>query len=807
MLQDLRLALVSLRRERVLSLLVVLVLAISLGVHTAVFSLVHAAFFRPLPYEDAERLVVIESVSSKTGGVYGLSLPDADDYRAEVHQLDEVGSFTARRDNLISSDGRVSSVPSALVTAGILPATGVRPLLGRFFADEEDVQGGDSFKVLLGHGLWRSQFGADEGVLGQTLQTSVGTFEVIGVLPAGFGFPEGAQLWFPYQNWIDTQDNGDSRDDQRAMRWPQGLGRLASGQSLPQAQAELDGVAQSLAERHPETNGDWRPRLTSYREYTTAGLAPHLRSLFVLTSVFMVLAAVNLAGLQLARGVARTATFSLQLALGARGFRLGRQLLLETLALTLPSAALGLGISHLLLSFLPQLVPNSLPPWIDVQLGQEEIGFAFFGALLVALLAGLAPLLIGLRLDLRSLLAGRTASQASGGQLRRVLVVAQVSLALILLVAAGLLARSFGVLERIDPGFETQQVVSIELSPQYPGSYLEQTDALAALYLRLQERLLTVPGVSAVGGTTHLPYLDRERRPVKLVARGGADEEELEHQAPILTIDITPGYFETMGIPVQEGRDFAWTDSREDGLVIILSRRAAEQLFPGQSAIGKEARISHDSWARVVGVVGDVRYDPREADFGAELYYPITQYKAWRQRLAVRLEGSPEALLPTVREALAEAAPETGVVTIRPLGSILDESLWQSRLLGRLAPLFAAIALLLASLGVYGLLAHDLAQKRQELGVRSALGAPRGSLAQLVFLRGVRLVALGVCGGAVISLASAPLLSASLFGVEPRDPSSFALAAVALLIAGLVACLTPAWRAMHVHPTESLREA
>ncbi|MEO1369670.1 MAG: ABC transporter permease, partial [Acidobacteriota bacterium] len=425
--------------------------------------------------------------------------------------------------------------------------------------------------------------------------------------------------------------------------------------------------------------------------------------------------------------------------------------------------------------------PTELPAWLDVRLGLEEVGFAALAAVAVALVAGLAPLILGWRLDLRTLLAGRTASAARGGRMRRALVIAEVALAAVLLVAAGLLARSFGALESIDPGFDVERVVSVEMSPQFQGTYLEQTDALAALYRRLQASLLEVPGVVAAGGTTHLPYLDRDRRPVKLIARGGEGQDELEHQAPILTVDVTPGYFESMGIPIESGRDFAWSDSREDGLVIILSRRAAEQLFPGQPAIGKEARISNDSWARVIGVVGDVRYDPREQGFGAELYYPVTQYKAWRQRLTVRLDGSPEALVPSVRAALEAAAPETGVVDIRTLDSILAETLWQSRLLGRLAPLFALVALLLAALGVYGLLAHDLAQRRQELGVRAALGAPRTSLARLVLSWGVRLVAWGVVAGAVISLAAAPMLAASLFGVEARDPWSLALAAVALL--------------------------
>lgn len=803
---DLRLAAASLRREGLLPVLVIFILGASLGVHTAVFSLVHAAFFRPLPYADAERLVVVQSVSSKTGGTYGLSLPDADDYRAKARLTENIGAFTARRDNLIDREGRVTSMPSALVTLGVLESTGVQPILGRLFEIDEDRQGGDSFKVILGHRLWRDRFESSTDVIGQTLRTSLGTFEVVGVLPQGFGFPEGAQLWFPYQNWIDTQDTGDTRDDQRAMRWPQGFGRLAEGASLLQAQAEIDGLAESLAETFPQTNEDWRPRLTSYREFSTTGIAPHLRSLFTMTWVFMALAAVNLAGLQLARAVARTATFSLQLALGARGLRLGRQLLFETLLLAVPGGLLGLLLARSLLALLPRLVPTALPPWLDVHLGATEILFALGAAVLVAGIAGLAPLVIGWRLDLRSLLAGRTGSSAGGGKLRKLLVITEVALAAVLLVAAGLLARSFGTLDRIDPGFDADQVVSIEMSPQYTGTYLEQTAALATFYRTLQSHLLEVPGVVAAGGTTHLPYLDRDRRPVTLMARGGEGEDELEHMAPILTVDVGPGYFESMGIALHEGRDFTWSDNYDNGLMIILSRRAAEQLFPGQPAIGKEARISNDSWARVIGVVDDVRYDPREADYGAELYYPITQYKAWRQRVTVRLEGSREALLPAVRQALEAAAPETGVVEIRGLDSILEESLWQSRLLGRLAPLFAVIALLLAALGVYGLLVHDLNQRRQELGVRAALGAPRSDLAGLVLWWGLRLVVWGVACGAVLSLLASPLLAASLFGVEARDPSSLFLAILALLMAGVVACLAPAWRAMRVQPTESLRE-
>ncbi|MEM7052747.1 MAG: ADOP family duplicated permease [Acidobacteriota bacterium] len=805
MIHDLRRALASLRRESLLALLVVLILGASLGVHTAVFSLVNAAFLRPLPYADAGRLVTIESISTKTGGAFGLSIPDADDYRAAARQLTEIGAYTARRDNLIAADGRVTSLPSALVTAGVLPALGVQPLLGELFTDDDDRQGGDSFKVVIGHDLWHSSFGADPAVLGRTLQTSLGTFQITGVLPAGFDFPEGAQLWLPYQSWIDTQDSGDARADQRPLRWPQGLGLLATGSSLEAAQDELTGLAAGLAERFPETNSDWQPRLVPYRQFTTAGLAPHLRSLFVMTWVFMVLAAVNLSSLQLARSLARTTSFSLQLALGAHGLRLGRQLLFETLLLTVAGAGLGLALAKALLTLLPHLAPTALPAWLDIRLGFEEVGFAALTALAVALVAGLAPIVLGWRLDLRSLLAGRSSSTAGGGRLRRLLVVAEVALAAVLLVAAGLLARSIGALEQIDPGFAAEQVVSVEMSPQYPGTYFEQTDALAALYQRLQESLLQTPGVTAVGGTTRLPYLDRDRRPAKLLARGGEGEDELEHQAPILTVDITPGYFESMGIPIEAGRDFAWSDNRDRGLVMILSRRAAEQLFPGQPAIGKEARISNDAWARVVGVVGDVRYDPREVDFGAELYYPITQYKAWRQRLAVRLEGSPTALLPAVREALERAAPETGVVEIRRLDSILGETLWQSRLLGWLAPLFAIIALLLAGLAVYGLMAHDLAQRRQELGVRAALGAPRLSLARLVLSWGVRLVAWGVLGGVAIGLATSPVLAASLFGVGSHDPASFTLAVLALLAAGTAACLAPAWRAAKVDPMESLR--
>lgn len=807
MLHDLRIALASFLRQPTVSVLVLLILALSLGVHTAVFSLIHAAFLKPLPFADAERLVVVETVSAKTAAAYGVSIPDADDYRAQARLLDEVGTYNSRRDNLITAEGTAHSVPSALVTAGVLPALGVEPAMGRLFEPQDDQPGGDSFKAVISHGLWHSHFAADSAILGAELRTSLGSYTVIGVMPPGFDFPQGTDLWLTAQNWIDTQDSGDARADQRPLRWFDGIARLAPGTSLAQAQEELEGVAAALAQSYPQTNEDWQPRLTPYREYAAAGLRPYLRSLFAMTWVFMILALVNLAGLQLARGIARSKTVSLQLALGASRMRLGRQLLLETILLTLPGTAVGLLLAYGLVRALPNLAPTALPSWLTLHIGPAEIAFALVMALGVALAGGVAPLVLGRRADLRSLLGGRSGTSREGHRLRSGLVVAEVALATLLLVAAGLLARSFQALEHVDPGFEEEGVVAVQLSPQHQGSYLEQTDSLAALFRRIQTRLLETPGIEEAGGTTHLPYLDRSRRSVTLVARGGADQQEEEHQAPILTVDVTPGYFAAMGIPVLEGRDFRWSDERDQGLVLILSRRAADRLFPGQSAVGKEARIASDAWGRVIGVVGDVRYDPWETGTGAELYYPITQYKAWQQRLAVRLAGPSEALIPTVRRALAQVAPEAGVVELKPLSTILGATLWQSRLLALLAPLFAVIALLLAALGVYGLLAHDLVQRRQELGVRAALGASSPSLARLMMARGIRLVLVGVGAGVVVALFLGPVLAASLFGIAARDPLSYALAGVALLVAGAAACLGPALRAMRVDPVEVLGEA
>jgi predicted permease len=626
-------------------------------------------------------------------------------------------------------------------------------------------------------------------------------------MPPGFTFPDGTQLWLPYQNWIETQHRDTTRAAQRSMRWLEGIARLRPGVSIEQAQEELGLHAAALAEEHPETNQAWRPRLTAYREHETRALRPYLRTLFVTSWLFVLLAALNVASLQIARGLSRSARFALQLALGVRASRLGRQLLVETLLLTGLGGALALPIARLLVNRLPSFAPTSLPSWLDLRVGPAELGFTLVVVAGVALLAGLAPLLLALRLDLRSLVDGRSRSSPGGRRVRATLVAAEIALAALLLVAAGLLAQSFRALQETDPGFAADEVLMAELSPQHLGTYDEQMARLAQLYRRVQERLEEIPGVVAVGGTTHLPYLDRQRRPVAIRARGGESEEEREHSAPILTVDLMPRTFDALGISILEGRDFLWSDERESGQVIVLSRRAAELLFPGRSAIGQEARIASDSWARVVGVVEDVRYDPRESGFGAELYYPITQYRPFRLRLAVRVDGPLAAFDAPVRTALRAVAPEAGVIDLRPYPAILDESMWQSRLLGTLAPLFAGIALLLASLGVYGLLSHDLAERRQELAVRTAVGASGAGIARLVLWSALRLALLGVGAGIAGAYLLGPALAASLYGVAARDPLAYGIAGGSLLVVGVLAGLVPAWRAARFDITRTLRRA
>ena len=804
-----RLAVRSIRRQPVVCAAVIAVLAISIGVHTAIFSLIHAALLQPLPYQEAERMVVIESVSTKTGGSYGLSVADGDDYLRTSKTLETLGSFESRRDNLVLDGGTVLSVPSAVVTSGVLAATGVRPMLGRLFeAENDDRQGAASFKTVLSHALWRSHFGADQEILGKRVETSLGTYTVIGVLPIGFGFPDATQIWFPYQNWIDTQDISDTRADQRSSRWSEGIGRLADGSTLEDARAEMTSLAEALASEYPETNELWRPRLTPYREAKTGDLRPHLRSLFVLSWVFLALAVITLASLQTARGVARARHFGIQRALGAQPLRVAAQLLLETLMLAVLGGALGVLFAFLLLSALPDLVAQTLPAWIDPQIGLAEIGLAALVVLGIAVLAGIAPLGVALRGNLRGLVGagGGSGGGVRFGNLRRLLVVTEVALTTVLLVGALLLSASFRNLARQDPGFDPEDVLVIELSPQFEGDYYEQTDQLARFYQRIQVALESIPGVVSVGGATNLPYLGSTRRPVTLLARGGASEEEQEHQAPIMTIDQSPGYFDALGIELLEGRDLAWSDERERGMVIVLSRRAAETLFPGRSAIGQEVRITGDDWARVVGVVADVRYDPRETEFGAELYYPITQYKAWRQSVVVRTRSDGLAMAPQLRSKLSEVAPETGVVEIRALHDIMQGSLWQARLLGTLGPLFAIVSLLLALLGVYGLLDSEFGARRRELGLRAALGAPLVSLGRLVAMYGLGLVGLGTILGVTGAFLFGPALAASLFGVEARSPLIYVLACSVLLASGALACFLPALRAMRIDPSEALRE-
>jgi predicted permease len=390
-------------------------------------------------------------------------------------------------------------------------------------------------------------------------------------------------------------------------------------------------------------------------------------------------------------------------------------------------------------------------------------------------------------------------------------VVSEVALATLLLVGAGLLFKSFQNLLAVEPGFEPERVLTLELSPQHRGSYREQTISLNELHRRVERRLEEIPQVIAAGGSTRFPYMGEQvERSAGDVEIQGENDEASRHREPSLIIDITPRYFEAMGIPLLEGRFFNDGDGIDSPKVVIVSQRTAERLFPGRSALGRGIRFAYtdppDPWGIIVGVVGNVKYFASESDSGLELYYPISQYKAFRFRTALRVKGDPESVIPQIREAVAEASPETAIADLAVMNDVIDDSLWQPRLWGTLLTAFATLALVLSALGVYGILSFSVSRWTREIGIRIALGAGMARIHGLVLGSGLRLVGLGLALGLAGSLLFGRSLASFLFGVSAYDPATLLAVTALLLLVAAAACLVPAFRASRIDPTEALRQ-
>jgi predicted permease len=794
-----------------LSLIIVMTLAIGIGTTTAVYSLIHGFLLRPLPYGNPEQLMKLDTFAVKSpGNSLGLSFLDADDIRMRCRLIAGIGSYSIERVNLVSGSG-AQTIEIAKISSGLFALLGVKPILGREFSPEENQPGGPILKAILSERIWRERFGADPMVIGKTVRTAMSSYEVVGVMPAGFGFPERSDLWVTEESALALRGTSRTKE-KRQYRWSTGaIARLAPGASVAAAQAELNPVSEWIAKTFPLENKEVRHRLQDMREAEVGPMKPYLLLLGAAVVLVLMVCCFNLASLLLAQATRRQHEFTVRAALGAQARDVLRQLLAESLLLSVVGGLLGVAMAQVLLKLLPQLIPVELPFWIRWDLNGQVLGVTALITLACAILFGLAPLKLSTNVNLQDALRIGSRGAARTSKLRSALVVAEIVLSVVLLVSAGLIVESFYKLMKTETGFRRESVVTFTLSPYRPGEDKVRIKTVTAYYEQVLNRLREIPGVISVGGTDNFPFTGNrkpDRATLNIEAKGDSEEAKAV-RAQANFIDVSPGYFKTMRIPIREGRDFTSQDDLTRGWVMILSEHAAKALFGNRSAIGQQVRAGNpgnwDPYATVIGVVGNVKYHAAEGGQGLEFYYPYKQYGWGTATIAVRAAGSTAGLENQIRSAVGRIDAETPVNEIKPLETLVEDTLWQPRLWSVLLGVFAGTALLLAMLGIYGLISFNVNVRMREIGIRAAIGATPGSLLWLVSREGLQLIGVGVLVALPSCLGIAVLIQGLLFETEAFHWPLFVGASLGLVVVGFLASLVPALRAARLDPVKAMQ--
>lgn len=799
--QDLRFSLRSLAKSPGFTLAAVLTLALGIGANTAVFSFVNGVLLRPLAYRDPGRLYTLWLNLEKRDGPRaewaGRSL--FSDWRRENRSfagLAAWGGFGAE----LTGDGEPESLPGLRVSPALFDLLGVRPALGRSFSAEEETPGRDQV-VMLTDGLWRRRFGADRSLPGKTIEINGQSFTVAGVLPPGFRFelePDAA-LFAPLP--IDP-----AREDYGAF-YIRVVGRLRDGVSPLQAQADLDRVAALLGSQHPEDLADTGITLTPLKQSVVGDSQALLIALFAASLLVLLIACTNVANLLLARAGGRERELALRSSLGASRGRLVRQLLTESLLLALAGGLAGLLLGGWGMDLLRWLAPQGTPRLDEVSLNLTVLAFTFAAALTTGLVFGLAPAL-GLvrRQSPKSLREGSQGGGTPGrSRLRSLLVVGEVALGLVLLVAAGLLIRSLGALSQVDPGFRPQQVVSGTLL--FPSARIPDEADLVPLLDRMLARLAARPQVEAVGAVSVLP-LSGSQTDISVAVEGRLPKPGQEPGTDYRI--VSPGYFAAMGIPLLQGRLFAAEDGPTGTRTVVVSERFAERFLPGEDPLGKRVRLgevqsAESPWWTIVGVVGGVRDNQLDRAPDPEIYTSFQQFPVRRMTLVARVAGAPATALPLLRQAVADVDPSRPLAHLDTLENLVARSLAPTRFVAYLLASFAALALVLAAVGIYGVVAHAVGERRREIGIRMAVGAEIASILRMVLAWGGRLLAIGLGLGLLAALAASRLLVSLLYGVGPADPATLAVVTGLLGLVALGACYLPARAASRIDPALTLK--
>ncbi len=798
--QDVHCGLRMLRKNAGFATVAILTLALGIGANTAIFSVIHGVLLSPLPYNDPDRIVlVLESNPARGFPQFSVSPPNYMDWKKDSTSFEQIASI-ARGDFNYTGGAEPERMSGARVASSFFAVMGATPAMGRTFLPEDDVVG-KAGVVVLSYGLWTRRFGSDPQVLGKSLTLDGQSYRVVGVMQDGFQFPRGVDLWLPSEFDADALSPG-----ARGAHYLRVMARLKPGVSIDKAQAEMVAISKRLEQQYPKTNTGWRAKLLSLNEATVGNVRPTLLVLFGAVGFLLLIACANVANLLLARATARQREIAIRFSLGASRLRIARQLLTESILLSGIATGAGLLFAEWAIRALRTLPPSNLPRAANIGLDLPVLGFAAGVAVLTGLLFGFAPALQITRGAPSETLkeGGRTAS-AGRQRVRSALVVLETTLALVLLVGSGLLLKSFLRLQTVDPGFQYKNIATADVS--LPRSKYSTDAQEMQFFSQVVERIQSVQGVKEVAASSGNPMegsnLSFSFVTKDLEALSPSDQPSAGYYV------VSPNYFHTLGIPLLLGRFFTPEDSAGRPRVAIISQTIAQRFFHDKNPIGQTIKIGVGAAVpvarEIVGVVGDVKDDGLGEAATMAAYEPYTQMAWSDMTLFVRSDSDPSQLAATIRSQVLFVDKDQPVADISTGDQLMAQAVAQPQLRTTLLSLFAGLALILASLGIYGVMSNTVAQRTHEIGVRMALGAGQSSVLRLVLSNGMRLTLLGIAFGTAGAFALTRLMKSFLFHVTPTDPATFVEVALFLFLVALLASYIPARRATRVDPVVALR--
>ncbi|HEX8474382.1 MAG TPA: ABC transporter permease [Pyrinomonadaceae bacterium] len=802
LLQDLRYSLRMLLRNPGFTIVAVLALALGIGANSAIFSVVNAVLLRPLPYKNPEQLMIVSESNMQNGiNRSPATLLNFLDWREQNQVFEQMAAMRMSGFNL--TEGNEPERVQAMTTSpSFFTLLDAKAALGRTFLPEEEKPGNERV-VVLSHNLWQGRFGSDRNIINRDIRLNGENFKVVGVMPADFQFEQVA-LWTP----LTTDMGQGGAAAARSRRMYLVLARLKPGVNMQRARTELNTIASRLAQQYPEANAGWSTTLTPLREQIVGAIRPALFVLLAVVAFVLLIACANMANLLLARAATRQKEVAIRLALGATRGRLIRQFLTESVVLALLGGLLGLLFTFWAKNLLVLMLPANNPLRDQVTVDWKVLLFTLGISILTGVIFGLAPALQASKPDLNQTLkeGGKTSSSGFGKhRIRSFLVVAEVTLALMLLIGAGLLLRSFLRLQDVDPGLNVKNALALQIS--LPQAKYAEVPLQVGFFQQIMQRIASLPNVESVSADSNLP-LGTRRNSMSFYIEGqtpASPEQMLRSEVH----EITPNYFRTMGIPFLKGRDFTDRDAPGSPAVVIINQSLATRFFANEDPIGKRISLTPFGqppvWIQIVGVAGDVRHTGLAAEPGPQLYTPYYQDPVLNMSLVVRTKSNPMSVASSVRNEIRKADGEIPVFGVRSLEQMASESIAPRRITMLLLGFFAVLALVLAAVGIYGIMSYSVTQRTHEVGIRMALGAQPRDILKMIVKQGMLLTLIGVAVGFVAAFAATSVLASFLYGVSSTDLVTFVTAPLILMAVAILACVVPARRATKVDPMTALR--